>query len=213
MIVNFFWGYSSRQMLGVRSRRSSSCPGVGMEMSRLPPLQRLQTCSRAGKFSHRFLSVCVCWCVNWCIDFVWLSHHRTRFCCAASVTRLSTVRAWLHRRRRCQTDVIGLVTIAELTNLWKRLRSRTAHRKKAKLRTRSRRRRRHQFSPWRQLVSVLGCLVHANWNSKALRSSGIVSPLIPTPVFPTLLSGLRKMSKVTLVDWDSKSKQLCCATM
>lgn len=43
-----FFDCSSRQMLGIRSRRPAPCPGVGMEMPRLPSLQRLQTCSGTG---------------------------------------------------------------------------------------------------------------------------------------------------------------------
>jgi hypothetical protein len=147
-------------------------------------------------------------------SFLFVScHYRTRFCYAASATRRSTARAWLHHRRLCLTDVTGLATTAEPTSRWRKLRSRTARRKKAKLRTTAARSRRHRrFSPWRQLVSVRGCLARANWNSRALRSSGIASP-IPTRVFPTLRSGLRKTFKVTSAGWDSKSRPLCCATM
>jgi hypothetical protein len=36
-----FFDCSSRQMLGIRSRRPAPCPGVGMEMPRLPSLQHL----------------------------------------------------------------------------------------------------------------------------------------------------------------------------
>ena len=67
--------FSSRKMLGIRSRRSASCPGVGMEMSRLPSVQRLQTCSRTGNCNSIIDSIqyLLCFFFNCIVSFYFIS--------------------------------------------------------------------------------------------------------------------------------------------
>jgi hypothetical protein len=77
-------------MLGIRSRRSASCPGIGMEMSRLPSVQRLQTCSRTGNCNSIIDSIQSLLCFLSTASFRFILSHQQQdtvlLCCECDTT-------------------------------------------------------------------------------------------------------------------------------